>query len=67
MDSKRGVIKMYKNAKYYKDIMGNIAGIQVEIDDVISCVPINLDNTDYANIMALVDAGELIIAEAETS
>ena len=58
---------MYKNAKYYKDIMGNIAGIQVEIDDVISCVPINLDNTDYANIMALVDAGELIIAEAETS
>ncbi len=56
---------MYKNAKYYKDIMGNIAGIQLEINDVISCVPINSDNTDYTNIMKLVEVGDLIIASAD--
>lgn len=56
---------MYKNAAYYRDREGNIAGIMVEINDVPSFVPIDPANTDYQNIMALVAAGELTIAPAE--
>lgn len=56
---------MYKNAKYMEFNNTNI-GISVEINGVTSFVPIDPANTDYANIMRLVDAGELTIVPAET-
>jgi hypothetical protein len=56
----------YTNAKYYYAFGTTIvAGISVNIKEILSCVPIDPANTDYANIMALVAAGELIIAPAE--
>ena len=39
--------------------------IRCDINGVTSFVPLNPANTDYANIMALVAAGELTIAPAE--
>lgn len=56
---------MYANAQYYNDTNGNCAGISVDINGVPSCVPIDPSNTDYANMMALVAAGELTIAPAD--
>ena len=57
---------MYTNAQYYNDTLtGQTAGIRVDINGVTSFVPLDPANTDYANIMALVDAGELTIAPAE--
>jgi hypothetical protein len=53
---------MYTNAQYF----GNpTMSIRVDINGVNSFVPLDLSNTDYVNIMALVDAGELTIAPAE--
>ena len=53
---------MYTNAQH----SGNpTISIRVDINGVTSFVPIDPANTDYANIMALVDAGELTIAPAE--
>lgn len=57
---------MYANAKYYKDtVTAETIGIKVEINGVASFVPIEPANTDYQNIMALVEKGELTIAPAE--
>jgi len=56
---------MYTNASYYNDMAGRLAGIRVDINGITSCVPLDPANTDYANIMALVAAGELVIAPAE--
>ena len=57
---------MYTNAQYYNDTLtGQLTGIRVDINGVTSFVPIDPANTDYANIMALVAAGELTIAPAE--
>lgn len=56
---------MYTNASYYNDMAGNPAGIRVDINGVTSFVPLDPANSDYAAIMALVAAGELVIAEAE--
>lgn len=56
---------MYTNAQYYKDLLGNVSSIRVDINGVTSFVPIDPANTDYQNIMALVAAGELTIAPAE--
>jgi hypothetical protein len=39
----------------------------VTINNVVSFVPIDPANTDYDNIMAVVSAGELTIAPADTS
>jgi len=55
---------MYKNAQYYNGMDGTVAGIRVEINGVLSYVPICPGNTDYDNIMALVAAGQLIIEPA---
>ena len=55
----------YQNVKYLKDLNGNNACISVEIGGVQSVVPLDTANTDYANIMKLVEAGELTIAPAE--
>lgn len=57
---------MYTNAQYVNNpFNGNRAGIRVDINGVTSFVPIDESNTDYANMMALVAAGELTIAPAE--
>jgi hypothetical protein len=56
---------MYSNAQYIKSLNGVVDAIRVDISGVTSFVPLDPANTDYANIMALVDAGELTIAEAE--
>jgi hypothetical protein len=55
---------MYDNAKWV-DELGQHICIRCDINGVTSFVPIDPANTDYANIMALVDAGELTIAPAD--
>ena len=55
---------MYTNAQYLAPY-GVTNGIRCDINGVTSFVPIDPANTDYVNIMALVDAGELTIAPAE--
>ena len=54
---------MYTNAQYIADNGKNIS-IRVDINGVTSFVPLDPANSDYAAIMALVAANELIIAEA---
>lgn len=55
---------MYSNAQWV-DMDGQHVSIRVDIDGVTSFVPVDPANTDYANIMALVAAGELTIAPAD--
>jgi hypothetical protein len=54
----------YTNAQYIA-FNGINTSIRCDINGVTSFVPIDPANTDYANIMALVAAGELTIAPAE--
>jgi len=56
---------MYNNAQYIKSGLGNVSAIRVDINGVTTFVPLDPANTDYANIMRLVEAGELTIAPAE--
>lgn len=56
---------MYTNAKYISGPFGGPAvTIQVDIDGATSFVPLDPANGDYAAMMALVAAGELVIAPA---
>jgi hypothetical protein len=56
----------YINAQYIKSpFTKEITGISVDIDGVPSFAPIDLANTDYANIMQLVESGDLIIKPAD--
>ncbi len=60
--------KTYKNAKYLKDDYSSetiLVGINVIIDEIVCTVPIDLENSDYAEIMRQVDAGELTIEPAD--
>ena len=56
---------MYENAQYYNGPSGSPIGIRVDINGVTSFVPLDPANTDYQKIMALVGAGELVIAPAD--
>ena len=56
---------MYADAKYQNNLLGQPVSIQVNICGSPSSVPLDPANTDYQNIMALVAAGELVIAPAE--
>jgi hypothetical protein len=57
---------MYANAQYVNNpFSGNSDGIRCDINGVTSFVPLDPANTDYQNLMALVAAGELVIAPAE--
>jgi hypothetical protein len=47
--------------------MAEINGIQVDIDGVSTFVPVDPENTDYRNIMQLVDEGKLIITPPEVT
>jgi hypothetical protein len=51
---------MYENAQY----VGRET-IKVDINGVTCFVPVNLENSDYAAIMALVAEGKLTIGAAE--
>ena len=56
----------YINLKYNKSGMTNeVNGIVVDIDDITSFVPLDPANTDYANIMKLVEEGKLVIQPAD--
>ena len=55
---------MYTNAKYVTLNSIN-TGIRCDINGVTSFVPIDPANTDYKNIMALVEKSELTIEPAE--
>lgn len=56
---------MYKNAQYHNDVRGNLNAIKVEINGMMSFVPLDPANTDYQRIMQLVDSGQLVIDSAE--
>lgn len=56
---------MYSNAQYVKDMGGNVNGIRVDINGVTSFVPIDPENTDYANLMELEREGKIVIQPAD--
>ena len=56
-----------QSAKYIlHDITGENTSIACVLPDMNICVPINPANTDYAEIMRQVEAGELTIKEADS-
>ena len=56
---------MYTNLKYGADSQGNNICILCDVNGVNGVVPIDNENSDYAEIMRQVDAGELTIADAD--
>jgi hypothetical protein len=55
----------YTKTQYAKNSLTEIVdSISVDINGVPFFVPIDPANTDYSNMMALVAAGELVIAPA---
>ena len=66
MDSKCGVITMYTELKYMKAFKSEEnENIRCKINDVVSFVPLDPENSDYAEIMKQVDVGELTIEPAD--
>lgn len=55
---------MYSNAQYINGYTGKPESIRVDINGAPSFVPLDPENSDYQNIMALVESGELVIAPA---
>ena len=55
---------MYENAQWL-DTDGKHTSIRVDINGTTSFVPLDPANTDYQNIMTLVDEGKLVIQPAE--
>ncbi len=56
------------NAKYVKSVLSpeqENSIVKVTIDGVVSWVPTDPANTDYAEILRQVEAGELTIAPAD--
>ena len=47
-------------------LTGEVENIKAVIDGVVWAVPLDLDNTTYAEIMRQVEAGELTIQEADS-
>lgn len=56
---------MYENAQYQKDREGNVVCIMFNRDGATYFCPLDPANTDYQNIMQLVENGELTIQPAE--
>ena len=55
-----------ENAKYYADAFtGENSSITAVIDGVTMSVPLDLSNRHFAEITRQVEAGTLVIAEAE--
>jgi hypothetical protein len=63
-------MSIYTNAKYVADMVdgestdNNIA-ISCTINDVVCSVPTDVGNSDYAEILKQVEAGDLTIADAD--
>ena len=53
------------SAQYVKDLDGNNFSIRALIDDIQVGVPIHQANRHYAEILRQVEAGTLVIADAE--
>ena len=56
--------KTYTNAQYFA-VEGENVSINVEINGLLSCVPIADDNDDYAELIRLVKNGDLTIKDAD--
>jgi hypothetical protein len=54
------------SAQYSIDLDGNTTSIITTIDGVTMHVPLSQTNRHYAEIMRQVEAGELVIQEAES-
>jgi hypothetical protein len=54
-----------ESAQYAVDIEGNNSSITAVIDGVTMSVPLDPANRHYAEILRQVEAGTLVIAEAE--
>tara|TARA_R100001440_G_scaffold70799_1_gene93430 strand:+ start:82 stop:267 length:186 start_codon:yes stop_codon:yes gene_type:complete len=55
-----------ENAQYFASLeTGENISINCKINGKDASVPLNSDNTDYAEIMRQVEAGELTIQEAD--
>ena len=54
-----------ESAKYVLNLEGENVCISATIDGVRKAVPLDPENTDYAEIMRQVEAGELTIAPAD--
>tara|TARA_B100000287_G_scaffold288675_1_gene272017 strand:- start:1548 stop:1724 length:177 start_codon:yes stop_codon:yes gene_type:complete len=54
------------SAKYYKDsLTDKVSGVYVTIDGQVWNVPLDSDNTHYAEVLKQVDAGTLTIEDAD--
>lgn len=53
------------NAKYLKDVNDKNVAVKCTINDIEWSVPMDLENSHYAEIKRKVDAGELTIEEAD--
>ena len=53
------------SAQYTLDREGNASGINVVIEGVAMSVPLSSGNRHYAEILRQVEAGTLVIADAE--
>lgn len=58
---------MYSNARYGVSPTGDIISIFCDKDGSLINVPLDPANTDYQNIMKLVEDGELTIQPAEVT
>lgn len=57
---------MYENAQYVKPYGSTeVTCIRADYNGMTIFVPIDPDNTDYANMMALVAEGKLVIQPAD--
>ena len=56
---------MYTNLKYGADSQGNNICILCDVNSVNGVVPIDNENSDYAEIMRQVEAGDLTIQDAD--
>ncbi len=58
-------MKNIKNAKWFVDLSGEKVSINAMIGDTQISVPIDPNNTEYAEIMRQVEAGTLTIQDAD--
>ena len=54
-----------ESAVYSVDMEGNTSGIQATIDGIQMSVPLDKANRHYAEILKQVEAGTLVIQDAE--
>lgn len=59
---------MDMKAQYFKlPGSSSLSGIRIEINGVLTFVPLDPANVEYRRIMALVETGELVIADPEVT